>query len=103
SAPLILGHVDPGQNADRNGEEGTKSDENQRADDGVGHAAAEFANRLGRVDEELPVERLHAPRDDEKQNERQRHEREQYRESAERDEQPGDALAPEGGPHAGAP
>ncbi len=60
------------------GEQRAEADDDQRADDGVGHAAAGFADRLRHLGEERQVERRDALRDDVEQDERQRDERDEH-------------------------
>ena len=55
-AGSVLGQVDPRANADRQPHHGGHGQEDQRADYGVGHAAARLSHRLRKVGEEVQVQ-----------------------------------------------
>src|SRR5579872_7203144 len=52
-----FGEVDGAEEADGNADKGGEKQELGAADDGVGHAAAGFADRSGELGEEVPVDR----------------------------------------------
>src|SRR6185312_4151498 len=68
----VFGQVQAGADANRKPEQHRESDDDERADDRVRHAAAGFADGLGHVREEREVERSSALRDEVRQNEEQR-------------------------------
>ena len=59
-AATELGQKDAAADADGNADEAGQAEQNCRADDGVGHAAAGFADRLGNLGEEVQVQRTGA-------------------------------------------
>ena len=52
----VFGEEHAAQHADRHAEQRGLPQQNERADDGVGHAAAGFADGLGQLGEERPVD-----------------------------------------------
>src|SRR5205823_4317975 len=80
----IFREVDAADASDRYGEQRGDRDEDERADDRVGHAAARLADGLRHLREERPVERRKALLDDVEQNHRERKQRQDYGDRAER-------------------
>src|SRR5258708_15567638 len=70
------------------------TDEDQRSDDGVGHPAAGFSNRLRHLGEEIEVQRAGAFLDHIEEDHRQRNEGDDYRKAAKAFEDAGEDLAP---------
>ncbi len=56
----------------RDADQGGQADENQAADDGVGHAAARFAGRFWQLREKVPIERTGPQTHQVEKNQRQR-------------------------------
>ena len=60
-AAAELGQIDAAANADGNADETGNAEQHCRADDGIGHAAALFADRLGNLREEGEIQRSWRP------------------------------------------
>ena len=56
----VLSQKNAGQKADRNADHRGHQQNLAASDNGVGHAAAGFAGRLGQLGEEIPIQRLRA-------------------------------------------
>ena len=52
----VFGKEHAAEHADRHADDRGLREQNERADDGVGHAAAGFADGLGQLGEESPVD-----------------------------------------------
>ena len=91
--PAVLGCVDAAEDANRDGKHGAEDAQDQRADDGICHAAARLADRRRHV-RKKPTFSADSLCDHIEQDQRQWDERAQHRDATKADEHAAEELTP---------